>query len=301
MSNVNEAIEMVLISEIEVDGTQTRAALRPEAIGDYAEKLGSGEEMDPCVVFRDGHKMWLAAGHHRRDAYKSLGRTELPCVVRQGSKWDAIEYGIRDNLQHRGERLSREDKRHNVLLALRENHELADVAIAELCGVSDKTVTKCRRESESSSEIPKTTKRVGRDGRRRDTGNIGRRKRKKPATGGERVTNGRAPKTDASEEVDPQPKHYIDASPPAPQLPSNPGGDAAHSHIRDELRKCWGECCRKLGKLQDQLCDLFELTKRLGSEKAKKCRADRDRCQSFATGLGEAIESWRRELGISDE
>ena len=72
----------------------------------------NGDKFDPAVVFDDGDSIYLAAGHHRRAAYEKARCVEMPCIVKQGSKIEAIEYGVQDNLQHRGERLTNADKRH---------------------------------------------------------------------------------------------------------------------------------------------------------------------------------------------
>lgn len=283
MTSQNENLVMVPIESIEVEGTRTRAMLRPTAIEDYTQALKAGEELDPCVVFRDGETTWLAAGHHRRRAHKRLDRTELPCVVKTGSKWDAIEYGIKDNLQHRGERISREDKRHNVLLVLRENSGLADIHIAELCGVSDKTVAKYRRESELSSEIPKTTTRTCRDGRRRDTSNIGPKPQEDRTPGAIRDANGG--KADGGESEEPR---------------QQPGGDTDRRDTRAGLIRSLEECYRKLGKMNDSLCDLFDATKTSSPDRAATCSVLHKFCRGQLAAVSTTLESWREQVGIDD-
>ena len=158
-------IQQIALDEFTMDA-QTRAELRPGAVRDYAELIERGTEMDPAVAFDDGKgALRLLAGYHRAAAFRQAGRDAMPCIVRHGTKWDAVKFGIADNAAHKGERPSAADKRHNVKLVLQQQPGLSYVAIADLCGVSDKTVAGRRAFMESTSEIPRSPRRIGRDGR----------------------------------------------------------------------------------------------------------------------------------------
>lgn len=163
----------IYFHKIRTEGVQTRKKLNPEAINDYAEVIKAGGTLDPPVLFDDGKDFWLSAGHHRMAAYKMAGQTRMPCIVKHGSKWDAIAFGIKDDLAHKGERLSNADKRNAVEMVLKEKPEMSDRAVAELCGVNDKTVGRYRTNLQSTAEIPQLANRVGKDGRTRDVSNIG--------------------------------------------------------------------------------------------------------------------------------
>jgi ParB-like chromosome segregation protein Spo0J len=168
----NERVQKCVIAELTTAGVETRCCLRQEAVDEFAGRIRAGEEMDPAVVYLDdGGKLYVAAGHHRKAAYAKAGEVRMPCVVRRGSQWDAIKFGIEDNQQHRGVRLSLEDKRHNVKQVLEQQPGMSDSAIASLCGVSPTTVGKYR------GTLPngKVTERIGRDGKTYDTCNLGRR------------------------------------------------------------------------------------------------------------------------------
>jgi len=153
---------------------QTRTGLREAAVSDYAEKIRSGTVMDPAVAFDDGEKLFLAGGFHRRAAYEKCGQLKMPCIVRKGSQWDAIEFGIADNLKHNGERLTNRDKEHNVKLVLRLKPHLTDAAIAQIAGVSIKTASKYRAELVATLEIPMCDEREDRQGRILKVTGIGR-------------------------------------------------------------------------------------------------------------------------------
>ena len=163
MTDVSE----VSLSDLITEGCQTRSKTRPEAVAEYAAVLGGGGSLDPCTAYRDQDgKFWLAAGHHRKAAYALAGRENMPCIVREGGQWEAIEFGIKDNEKQTGERLTAADRRHNVELVLREKPEMSDRMVAELCGVSHPTVAK-RREQTSTGKTFQLPVRVGKDGKRR--------------------------------------------------------------------------------------------------------------------------------------
>jgi hypothetical protein len=165
-------VTLIPLANISTDGVQTRSEIRQAAVSEYAELIRNGVEMEPGVIIDDGRYLWLAAGHHRNAAYAVAGKDRMPCVRRQGSKWDAIRFGIEDNLRHCGERLTRGDKEHNIKLVLKEQPKLTNTAVAKMCSVSDKTVSKIRAYMESTSEIPKSEERTGLDGRTRNVVNL---------------------------------------------------------------------------------------------------------------------------------
>jgi hypothetical protein len=180
---------MIKLATIRTDRTQTRDGIRPQAVQEYAEHIKAGEKMDPAVGFDDGHDIWLGAGFHRAAAYEMAGKLEMPVELRKGTRWDAIEFGICDNQQHRGERLTAADKRHNVELILREKSLMSDSAIGQLCAVSHTTVAKYRRELEATCQICKSpSSRIGKDGRVCDTEAIGR--KTSPEGSGQAIPHG---------------------------------------------------------------------------------------------------------------
>ena len=161
-----EIVESVKLDEIEVTKTQTREELRKGAIAEYADLIKSGRELEPALVIKDGEVLYLAAGFHRREAYRLAGRDSMPCIIRPGTRWDAIVAGLADNQKHLGERLTNADKRRGAAMILRERYRTPDCKVAALVGCSDKTVASVRAELEASSEIPRNVVRMGSDGRR---------------------------------------------------------------------------------------------------------------------------------------
>ena len=163
METKDGTLIQVGLDNIKVEGMETRAGIREAAVEDYEAVLESGGWLDPATVFitPDGEVL-LAAGRHRYEAHRRAGYPRMPCLIRRGTQWDAIEFGIRDNAEHKGERLTAEDKRHNVQKVLEERPGMSDRAIAELCGVSASTVGKHRGATVQSGQ---SSERIGRDGR----------------------------------------------------------------------------------------------------------------------------------------
>jgi hypothetical protein len=168
--DTKEQIEDIRLDELDYSETRTRAALSEVAVNEYAEMLRAGIKLDPPVVFRtaDG-RLHPSSGEHRKEAHKAAGKDVMRCVVREGTKWNAIYTGILDNQKH-GVRITAADKRHIVCTVLRERSDYSDNKIAHLCGVDGKTVGKYRSELEATKEIPQTEERVGRDDRTRRVG-----------------------------------------------------------------------------------------------------------------------------------
>ncbi|WP_182870876.1 ParB N-terminal domain-containing protein [Rhodopirellula sp. JC639] len=159
--------QVVQIDQINRKASRTRGHIRLDVADEYADLYEKGVDLPPPVVFYDGHFYFLAAGDHRIEAALRLGLSAIECQVKTGGRWEAIEFGLKDNANQLGERLSADDRRHNTHLVLRERPEFSNSAIAKMCGVSDKTVAKWRDGLESTSEIPKLQKRTGRDGKSR--------------------------------------------------------------------------------------------------------------------------------------
>jgi len=144
------------LDQITIDaGTQTRITMNEETIADYAVVMTkSPNKLPPVVVFVSGTEYLLADGFHRFMAAQRNGWREINAEVRKGSRLDAVKYSLGANVGH-GLRRSPADKRRCIEIALKEFGELSSRAIAEMCGVDDKTV---EDERKSRSEIPNVTR-----------------------------------------------------------------------------------------------------------------------------------------------
>lgn len=138
---------MIEVAKIRRDGgTQSRAAINEDTVSEYAEAMANPETVfPPITVYFDGKVYWLADGFHRLAAWERIGRTEVPCDVRQGDRRRAILHSVAANSAH-GLRRSNEDKRRAVLTLLEDEEwsQWSDREIARRCAVSPPLVASVR-------------------------------------------------------------------------------------------------------------------------------------------------------------
>lgn len=164
------------IEAIRIDGdTQPRVELDQDLVAEYADLYEAKVELPPLEVVFDGSDHWLVDGFHRRWGAAKAGVTSLKCNITLGSLDEARWRSYAANQTH-GKRRTNEDKRKAVLAALRHpsGAGLSDSQIAEHLGINHTTVSKYRKELESTCEIASQTERTGRDGRTISTANIGK-------------------------------------------------------------------------------------------------------------------------------
>jgi hypothetical protein len=162
------------LNVLRLDGdTQPRVKGIDQAVVDeYADAIDAGAFFPPLKAVHDGKTYWLYSGFHRHAAYRKAGITDVEVEVVDGTQKDAQWLSLAENQSH-GLRRTNPDKKRAVQTAIKLRHKESNVAIAEHVGVNDKTVAKVRMEMETTSEIPKSTERVGRDGRTTNTTGIG--------------------------------------------------------------------------------------------------------------------------------
>lgn len=137
----------ILLSDIRIDGgTQARCDIDQGIVAEYAQLMRDDEyELPEPVVFFDGSRYWLADGFHRFFAHQAVGKLNIICEIKKGTKRDAILYSLNANTHH-GLRPNNDDKRKAVgtMLADAEWSEMSDRAIARHCGCSRMTVARIR-------------------------------------------------------------------------------------------------------------------------------------------------------------
>lgn len=138
--------EIEVLPELEVREGRDEATVLA-----YAEAMEAGAEFPPMTVFRVGERLVLAAGGHRREAYRRRGVSRVAVRVLDGSLDDALAFAIRDNLSH-GLRMSNADKRKAVTQVLKNavlrRKSLRE--IAALCGVTHPFVARVKAELEDA-------------------------------------------------------------------------------------------------------------------------------------------------------
>jgi DNA (cytosine-5)-methyltransferase 1 len=136
------------IAEIRRDGgTQPREKLDLNHIATLKEAIEDGAELDPVIVFYDGSDYWLADGFHRCKASEESGLEDIPVVIHQGTRRDAILYSVGANAEHKAAKpRSRADKRRAVTMLLNDPEwsKWSDREIARQCKVSNRFVSNLR-------------------------------------------------------------------------------------------------------------------------------------------------------------
>lgn len=114
---------MIAIREIDGDAVVTRdmrdADRSRDAVADYADAYARGDAVPPVEVFLVRGRFVLVDGLHRLMAHEARGQTmALATVVGAGSLDDAKRWALTQPNRRHGMRLSADDARHIVRMAL---------------------------------------------------------------------------------------------------------------------------------------------------------------------------------------
>ncbi len=135
--------ETLSIDLIRLDGdTQARIDVHSDTVDEYAELITASKTkwpFPPLTVYHDGTSYYPADGFHRVLAAAKAGRASIPCDVKKGTARDARFYGMKANDEH-GLRMSRDDRKKNVVWMLDNYPDMTQENIAVNAGVSTRTV-----------------------------------------------------------------------------------------------------------------------------------------------------------------
>ncbi|MEV7596083.1 winged helix-turn-helix transcriptional regulator [Kitasatospora sp. NPDC089797] len=138
----------------------------PRARGEDPEHLRTlaelGRDLPPIIVHRSS--MRVVDGMHRLRVAAAEGRSDIPVRFFEGSERDAFVLSVQSNTRH-GLPLSKAERTAAAGRILVSHADWADRMIAEVTGLSTKTVRALRRDL--GEAIPHPASRIGRDGRAR--------------------------------------------------------------------------------------------------------------------------------------
>ena len=129
----------------------------------HVEVLAAVETRLPPILVHQP-SLRVIDGMHRVQAAMSRGRTTIEAEFFYGSVADAFVEAVRRNIAH-GKPLTRAERETAATRLLETHHALSDRSLAELCGLSPKTVAALR--AKAGNSLPVVAKRLGRDGRLR--------------------------------------------------------------------------------------------------------------------------------------
>lgn len=143
-----------------------KAADSPRTNGhseDHVRALAEVSEGLPPILVH-AQTLRVIDGMHRWHAAQLRGDEDIAVIFVDGDEDDVFVRAVRENISH-GLPLTLDDRRAAALRILIAHPELSDRSVAGICGLSPKTVGAVR--SRSTEEIPRSTVRVGKDGRTR--------------------------------------------------------------------------------------------------------------------------------------
>lgn len=165
---------------VAVDSVKPGPAVRDAAISlDHVARLELAiDDLPPIVVRAEGDGYQLVDGAHRLEVHRQNNRPEIRAVVVAVDDGDMLLEAVRANITH-GLVLSIKERKSNAKRILSERPDLSDGAIAEACGLTDKTVAEMRPCPTPESPESDTPKRTGRDGVKRPTPEAAEEQRRK--------------------------------------------------------------------------------------------------------------------------
>ena len=135
---------LIPIDKIIIDhNLQIRASIHSDTVNDYAEAYRDKSNLPPLDVFKKGDGYILADGFHRIAAAKQAGLKQVSALVHLGDHASVLTLALAANSRH-GVRMSNEDKRRAVGMALKQWPKYSDRAIAKLCFVGYDLVAQIR-------------------------------------------------------------------------------------------------------------------------------------------------------------
>ena len=159
--------------DFEIEIKHLKFGMSPRIEGqdvDHARALTFVLDQTPPILV-DRRSRIVIDGIHRVSAARMLGRTVVRAHYFDGSSEDAFVEAVRSNIRH-GKPLSLADREAAAKSVLKMCHEWSDRRIAEICGISDKTVGRIRS---TTAEIPQSISRIGKDGRHRPASTVSNR------------------------------------------------------------------------------------------------------------------------------
>lgn len=159
-------MEIVLLDSVRVDAnTQVRARIDEAVVEAYAEAMRGGAVFPPVVLFHDGNQHYLADGFHRTLATQRVGFTTISAEVRKGTQQDALWFALGANTLH-GKQLTKDDKRHAIILALRTWPDKSQNEIAKQIGCAQSWISSVKAQVIGTDSLPAAPSRVtGKDGK----------------------------------------------------------------------------------------------------------------------------------------
>lgn len=153
--------------EVRLDGLDFGLSPRsephdPDHVAALADLL---PQLPPILVHKPS--MRVIDGEHRVLAARALGHLRIEASFFHGTELEATVEAVRRNTVH-GKPLTYDERQAAAIRIVQECAEWSDRRIAQVCGLSPKSVARLRLTADGSTEdSPQSAVRIGRDGRKR--------------------------------------------------------------------------------------------------------------------------------------
>lgn len=131
--------------------TQVRTKIHKDIVEEYQSDIEAGADMPPVVVFAEkgSSRHIMADGFHRLLAHVNADIEEIAVDVHVGGMHEALMFALSANGQN-GLRRNNADKINAVKMALKdpEISQMTQQEIADICGVSRKTVQRVQHKDD---------------------------------------------------------------------------------------------------------------------------------------------------------
>ena len=151
------------ITDVRIETLKLGILLRfDEEDVEHAQSLAC--RLDDCPpILVDQSTATVIDGAHRVLAARLLGRETIPVRYFAGTREEAFVEAVKANVAH-GKPLTLAEREAAAIKLLGMHEDWSNRLMAQVCGLSDKTVGRLRK---STAEVPQSSARLGRDGRHR--------------------------------------------------------------------------------------------------------------------------------------
>ena len=133
---------MMKLSIIEPNKGQPRKDFNEESIGELADSIKRYGVLQPLLVKKSGDHYEIVAGERRWRAAKEAGLREVPVVIKEYTKQQAMEIALIENVQREDLNPIEEAQAYQQLM---QEFELTQEEIAERVSRSRTAITNCMR------------------------------------------------------------------------------------------------------------------------------------------------------------
>jgi ParB-like chromosome segregation protein Spo0J len=151
-------VRWVNVEDLKSGPSPRQGSIDPAHVASLGEV---SERWPPLLVCRDGE---VLDGHHRLAAARRIGQRTVAVQFFDGSTKDGFVEAVRLNVEH-GLPLTLDERRTAAHRILSDHPEYSDRRIAEVCGLSPRTVGRLRGTWDPTGDMAHQQHRVGLDGR----------------------------------------------------------------------------------------------------------------------------------------